>query len=143
MSQAERHDDDVVSVLNDDGVEDVIISDHENQPMTRLTDLVAELGDGSWATRLIYNQRYGGVLIRQMPGEGNRLHYHNDADECWVILAGEGEWYIEGKGTNKVKPLDIVVVTQGTNHKITCVGAEPGMRLAITKPDVDHIYPAD
>jgi len=143
MSDKEFHDDNLVSVLNDDGVEVVTLDDHENQSTTRISELIENLGQGSWATRLIYNNRFGGVLIRQMPGEGNRLHYHEDADECWVILAGEWEWYIEGQGTSRVHPSDIVLVRQGTKHKITCVGTEPGMRLAITKPDVDHIYSKD
>ena len=121
----------------------MLLFDHENQSTTRINEIIEDLGQGSWATRLIYNKRFGGVLIRQMPGEGNRLHYHEDADECWVIIAGEWEWYIEGQGTSRVYPSDIVLVRQGTNHKITCVGTEPGMRLAITKPDVDHIYSKD
>ena len=29
---------------------------------------------------------------------------------------------------------------KNTFHKITCKGSEPGIRFAITKPDVDHIY---
>ena len=54
------------------------------------------MGSGSWAARLVLNKRFGGVIIQQQPGEGNRLHYHPDADEYWVIMDGEWEWYIEG-----------------------------------------------
>ena len=81
-----------------------------------------------------------GVIFRSWPGEGNRLHYHPDSDECWVILEGEWEWYIEGIGTQRVEKDDIVVVRKGTKHLIRCVGEKPGIRFAITKPDVDHIY---
>ena len=98
------------------------------------------MGTDSWAVRVVYNKRFGGVLIQQKPGEGNRLHYHPDADECWVILAGEWEWYIEGEGVKKVSVNDIVLVKEGVKHKIKCVGNEPGIRFAITAPDVNHVY---
>ena len=65
---------------------------------------------------------------------------HPDDDECWVILAGEWEWYIDGEGTKKVSQNDIVVVQKGVKHKITCIGENPGIRFAITAPDVTHVY---
>jgi mannose-6-phosphate isomerase-like protein (cupin superfamily) len=134
------HDSDLENVLKKDGVKDVIIGDLENLPTTNVDELREKMGNGSWAARLVYNERFGGVLIQQQPGEGNRLHYHPDADECWVILAGEWEWFIEGEGTRKVSVNDIIVVQKGVKHQITCVGDQPGMRFAITAPDVNHVY---
>jgi len=134
------HDNDLKNVLNKDGVKDVIVGDLENLPNTSVDALREKMGDGSWAVRVVYNPRFGGVLIQQQPGEGNRLHYHPDADECWVILAGEWEWFIEGEGTKKVGVNDIIVVQEGIKHQITCVGDVPGIRLAITAPDVNHVY---
>jgi len=136
----EKHDTDVVQVLRDDGVNNVVIGDLENISTTNIDELSAKMGRGSWAARLVYNEKFGGVVIQQQPGEGNRLHYHPDADECWVIISGKWEWYIEGKGKNTVVKNDIVVVRKGVKHKITCIGDEPGIRFAITAPDVDHVY---
>ena len=136
----EKHDKNVVNVLSGDGVSKVVIGDLENETTTNIDDLTKKMSDGSWAARLVYNQRFGGVLIQQQPGEGNRLHYHPDADECWVMISGNWEWYIEGEGTKRVKRNDIVVVKQNVKHKITCIGNEPGIRFAITAPDVDHVY---
>ena len=136
-----KHDDDVVNVLKDDGVDKIIINDLENAVTTNIDDLVNNMGAESWAARLVYNKRFGGVLIQQQPGEGNRLHYHPDADECWIIISGDWEWYIDGEGTKTVHKNDIVVVKQGVLHQITCIGTKPGIRFAITKPDVAHIYP--
>ena len=96
---------------------------------------------GSCAVRIAYNERFGGVIIQQQPGEGNRRHYHPDADENWVIMDGEWEWWIDGQGTKTVKKDDIVVVPKGVLHQITCVGNSPGVRYAITQPDVEHVYP--
>jgi len=136
----ERHDKDVTQVLRDDGVNNVVIGDLENVSTTSIDDLIDKMGTGSWAARIVYNEKFGGVVIQQQPGEGNRLHYHPDADECWVIMSGKWEWYIEGEGTNTVTKNDIVVVRKNVKHKITCIGDEPGIRFAVTAPDVDHVY---
>jgi len=136
----ERHDSDVTQVLRDDGVNNVVIGDFENASTTSFDELINKMGTESWAVRLVYNEKFGGVMIQQKPGEGNRLHYHPDADECWVIISGKWEWYIEGEGTKTVSKNDIVVVRKKTKHKIKCIGDRPGIRFAITAPDVDHVY---
>ena len=136
----EMHDADLKNVLNKDGVKEVIIGDLENLSTTNVDELRQRMGSGSWAARLVFNDRFGGVIIQQQPGEGNRLHFHPDADECWVILSGKWEWFIEGEGTKTVSLNDIVVVRKGVKHKITCIGDQPGIRFAITAPDVNHVY---
>jgi len=133
-------DSDVKNVLKKDGVDKIIIGDYENLPTVNIDDIKNKMGNTSWAIRTVYNPRFGGVLICQKPGEGNRLHFHKNADECWVIIEGEWEWFIDGIGTRKVKKNDIVVVKKGVKHKIKCVGTKPGIRFAITMPDVDHNY---
>jgi mannose-6-phosphate isomerase-like protein (cupin superfamily) len=134
-------DDNLSHVLKKDGVERVLVGEkYENFPCTGLDKIKEQCGEPPWAVRLVYNKRFGGVMICQKPGEGNRLHYHPDADECWVILEGEWKWYIEGEGTQNVREKDIVLVKQGTMHQITCVGDVPGIRFAITAPDVSHVY---
>ena len=93
----------------------------------------------SWAVRIAYNDRFGGVVIQQQTGEGNRKHYHPHADENWVILDGWWEWWIEGQGKKLVKKNDIIVVPKNTWHHIRCTKG-PGIRYAITQPDVEHVY---
>ena len=137
-----KNDSDVKRVLKNDGVDEKglkLFHIYENQCVS-LDGLRSELGMGSWAVRIAYNDRFGGVIIQQQPGEGNRKHYHPDADENWVILDGEWEWWIEGVGTKKVKTNDIIVVPNNTWHHIKCVGTKPGVRYAITAPDVNHVY---
>jgi len=134
------HDDDVVNVLKDDGVSEVDIESMQNITTANIEHISNQFESESWAVRLVYNKRFGGVLIQQQPGEGNRLHYHPDADECWVIISGTWKWYIDGEGEKIVSKNDIVLVRQGVKHKITCIGTGPGIRFAITAPDVDHVY---
>ncbi len=137
-----KQDSDVKRVLTNDGLPiDSLQTFHEyeNQTTINLSELRSKLGMTSWAVRIAYNDRFGGVIIQQQSGEGNRKHYHHDADENWVILDGEWEWWIEGQGTQIVKRNDFVVVPANTWHHIKCVKG-PGVRYAITKPDVDHVY---
>ena len=137
-----KADSDVKRVLIDDGLppESLIeLHNYENIETISLKNLRSDLGMKSWAVRIAYNKRFGGVLIQQQTGEGNRKHYHPDADENWVILDGDWEWWIDGKGTRKVTVHDIVVVPKKTWHQIKCVKG-PGVRYAITQPDVPHVY---
>jgi len=138
-----KSDDNVKRVLKDDGIIYSILEpghDYENLTKNNIKKIEDELGyDDSWAARVIYNSRFAGVVIKQNPGEGNRLHYHPDADECWVILEGQYKWSIDGE-EQEVSVGDIVVVKEKTWHQITVIGDKPAARLAITKPDVDHIY---
>ena len=136
-------DDNVENILIDDGVNDTLLEpghQFENLSKINIKTIEDKLDfNDSWAVRVIYNKRFGGVIIKQNPGEGNRLHYHPDADEIWVILEGQYEWQIEDK-VQTVSKGDIVVVKEKVWHKIKAVGDKPAIRLAITKPDVDHIY---
>tara|TARA_B100001248_G_C27359774_1_gene445800 strand:- start:231 stop:656 length:426 start_codon:yes stop_codon:yes gene_type:complete len=138
-----KSDDDVQQVLKDDGIKDaILVPGHKFENLTKLNIPSFEKETGfndSWAARVIYNERFAGVIIKQNPGEGNRLHYHPDADECWIILEGSYRWSIDGV-EQEVTVGDIVVVKEKTWHQITVIGDEPAARLAITKPDVEHIY---
>lgn len=135
-----KSDSDLIRVLEQDGVPVSELVKYENCTTVNLQELRDDLGMGSWAVRIAYNDLFGGVVIQQHPGEGNRKHFHPDADENWVILDGEWEWWIEDIGTQRVKKHDIIVVPRGVWHKITCVGDSPGVRYAVTRPDVEHVY---
>ncbi len=137
-----KSDSDVKNVLTEDGLSRKgleVFHAFENTTTINTEDLRKKLGMGSWAVRIAYNSRFGGVVIQQQSGEGNRKHYHPEADENWIILDGEWEWWIEGKGVSRVKKNDIIVVKTNTWHQITCVKG-PGIRYAITQPDVKHVY---
>ena len=131
---------DLIKVLKADGVDIVYINGYQNNPITSLDSIIEQMSKDDWAVRIIYNDRFGGVLISQSPGKGNRLHYHPDTDECWIILKGQYEWFIDGMGSRIVSKNDIVLVPKNIKHKITCIGNESAIRFAITKPDVEHIY---
>ena len=138
--KADRIEADVPSILKLDGV---VQSDFslENQPVTNLPELLQTKDSSvSWCHRAVNTESNSATVISQLPGEGNRLHYHPDWNEWWYILKGEWEWYVEGK-TLKIKQGDLVFIPKGIRHKITAVGDSPAVRLAVSRSDVAHIYP--
>ena len=111
-----KADSDVKKVLTEDGLPQealAVFHHYENQTTVNLDDLRSELGMTSWAVRIAYNDRFGGVVIQQQSGEGNR--------------------------TQIVKKHDIIVVPKNIWHHIKCIKG-PGVRYAVTQPDVEHVY---
>ena len=130
---------DVPQILRKDGV---FHSDftQENLPLVNLDkNIAAKDNTKSWCQRIINTENNSATLISQIPGEGNRLHYHPDWNEWWYIVAGEWEWKIEGKSF-RVRQGDIVFIDKGKWHKITAVGDHPAVRLAVSRDKVPHVY---
>ncbi len=115
--------------------------DYENEPLVELEKLISSYGNStSWCHRLVNTENNSATLIAQLPGEGNRLHFHPNWNEWWYILKGEWEWVIEGKKTI-VKKGDFVFIEKGKKHKITAIGNQIAIRLAVSRADVEHVYP--
>lgn len=132
----------VQEILKKDGVEANDLED-VNHEVTTIADLLAKgPSDRSWSKRIINSPSNCVTLIAQMPGEGNRLHYHNDWDEWWYILKGEWDWVIEGK-TKRVKEGDVIFIERNRLHKITAAGQTQGVRMAVSRDLVAHIYPEE
>jgi quercetin dioxygenase-like cupin family protein len=96
--------------------------------------------DKSWSEEVLLDQRNRANLIHQMPGQGNRPHWHPDMDEWWVVMKGELEWRVGNDAPLRAKKGDIVFVAAGRSHAIDTIGDESSIRLAVTSPDVVHIY---
>lgn len=130
---------DVPSILDRDGVVQTDFSS-ENRQVANLDEIVASKDSTrSWCHRVINTESNSATLISQLPGEGNRLHYHNDWNEWWYIVQGRWEWEIEGRKYD-VKAGDVVLIEKNKWHKITAAGTGPAIRLAVSKDKVAHIY---
>ena len=60
-----KSDNNLITVLKDDGIEEVDwgkVRKFENSPTVGLDQLRKELGMGSWAVRIAYNNLFGGVI---------------------------------------------------------------------------------
>jgi len=93
----------------------------------------------SWSHTVINSPSNSATLIAQMPGEGNRMHYHHDWDEWWYIIQGEWEWLVEGQ-KKQINKGEIVYIERNRVHKITAKGNKMAIRLAVSREDVDHVY---
>lgn len=138
---SERVEQCVPDILKKDGV---LINDlfSANKEVVNIKDICDSMPGADWSKRIIDSPSNSATLICQSPGEGNRTHYHPDWNEWWYIIEGEWEWEIEGEEIT-VKKGDIVFIEQGKLHKITAkfVHGERSIRLAVSRSDVDHVYP--
>lgn len=139
VGHSESH---VESILKKDGV---VFNDlHDvNKEVVVLEDVVEAMDSSkSWSKRIIDTESNSMTIISQLPGEGNRRHYHPDWNEWWYIVDGEWEWEIDGQ-TRSVRKGEVVFMGKNRVHKITAVGSKPAIRMAVSRADVAHVYPND
>jgi CMP-N,N'-diacetyllegionaminic acid synthase len=140
FSSFEHSEVNVQEILEKDGVVDNDLGT-SNQEIINIFDICKNNSmSNSWSKRVIDTENNSATIICQLPGEGNRLHYHPNWNEWWYILDGEWEWEIEGE-KRIVKVGDIVFMKKGRKHKIAAVGNKPAIRIAVSRADVVHVYP--
>ena len=126
-------------ILINDGVHNNNMHDY-NKEVTSVDEIINQNSKNtSWSHTLVNSKSNSATLIAQMPGEGNRMHFHSDWDEWWYIIQGQWEWLIEGK-PKIVKQGDVVFINRLRKHKITAIGDKMAIRLAVSRADVDHVY---
>lgn len=129
----------VPRVLKDDGI-DKTTELKPNQPVVNVLEVMKSMTDQeAWYKTLIDSDSNSCTVVNQMPGEGNRRHYHAKWNEWWYILRGEWRFDIEDD-FYLVKEGDLVFIEKGKKHKITAVGDVMASRLAVSRYDVEHIY---
>ena len=130
---------DVPSILKSDGVINNYLSDVNKEVVNADSIIASHDSSVSWSHRVVNSDSNSATIISQLPGEGNRRHYHPNWNEWWYILEGEWIWEIEGRELF-IKKGDIVFIEKGKVHKITAGGNSPAIRLAVSREDVPHIY---
>ncbi|MFI5375829.1 MAG: cupin domain-containing protein [Candidatus Rokuibacteriota bacterium] len=108
--------------------------------LTRVAEVVAQMGPAPWARRIISDERNLVTLIASSPGGGNRPHWHREFDEWWVVLGGRLQWELTGGVVVNAAKDDIVWVPRGTVHHIRNVGDDLSLRLAVAMPPAWHVY---
>lgn len=130
---------DVPSILVKDGIVNNDLHDVNHELVCVKRIIEDNPKDVSWSKRIIDSDSNSMTVISQIPGEGNRRHYHPDWNEWWYIYEGQWEWEIEGE-KKIVKEGDIVYMQKNRVHKITAVGESRAVRFAVSRSDVAHIY---
>lgn len=132
----------VESILKKDGVVFNDLYDVNKEVVVVKEVIEAMDSSKSWSKRIIDTESNSMTIISQLPGEGNRRHYHPDWNEWWYIVDGEWEWEIEGE-IRSIHEGEVVFMRKNRVHKITAAGTKPAIRMAISRSDVDHVYPKD
>ena len=126
-------------ILKDDGVKNYFFNE-QNKQIQHIEEIIRmRRSDVSWSQTLINSPSTCATLIAQMPGEGNRMHYHYNWDEWWYIIQGDWEWIVDGE-TKKVTKGDVVFIERYKKHKIKAIGDKMSIRLAVSREDIDHVY---
>lgn len=129
----------VPRVLKDDGI-DKTTELQPNQRVVSVTDIMNSMTDQeAWYKTIVDSDSNSCTIVNQMPGEGNRRHYHAKWNEWWYILRGQWRFDVEDE-SYIVKPGDLVFIEKGSKHKITAIGETMASRLAVSRYDVEHIY---
>jgi len=66
-------------------------------------------------------------------GSGPPRHVHHDADETFIVLSGESEFWFEGEGAT-YGPGETVFVPRGRQHTFRVIGDRPSRHLVILTP---------
>jgi len=133
---------DVPNIMEKDGIYNMDF-ESENQLLINIDEIIASKDKTrSWCQRVINTENNSATLIAQLPGEGNRLHYHPNWHEWWYIIDGTWKWEIEGK-EYIAKKGDLILMEKGKLHRITAIGDKPAIRLAVSRDLVPHIYPEE
>jgi CMP-N-acetylneuraminic acid synthetase/quercetin dioxygenase-like cupin family protein len=139
-NKKERIEVDVPTILKKDGVSVNDLHSSNSEIPVNVKEIISSFdGSTSWSKRLVNTENNSATLIHQLPGEGNREHYHPEWNEWWYIIDGQWEWNIEGEKVIVEKD-DVVFIPKGKLHHITAVGNKPAIRLAVSREDVEHIY---
>lgn len=68
------------------------------------------------------------------PGEIGQLHYHNQMEEIYFVLEGEGEIELNGK-RHVLRSEDAIAISTGTKHQVRNTSLiEPLRFVAINSP---------
>lgn len=67
------------------------------------------------------------------PNSGPPRHIHHDADETFVILTGDAEFWLAGERFIRA-PGETVFIPRGTEHTFRIVGNTPSRHLVILTP---------
>ena len=132
-------DSDVLKILKEYGIQNIDFN-NENNLIYDIKDIIQEKNClNNWSKRVINTENNSATLICQMPGEGNRRHFHSNWNEWWYILKGEWEFEIENE-VHTIREGQLILIKKNLKHKITAIGNQPAIRLAVSRSDVDHIY---
>ena len=83
-------------------------------------------------------ENFAFIINRQLPGDSGVMHAHDEAEEVYVLLSGQGSFVTEDEAVPMV-PLDAVRVPKGVQHTTRNSSDEDVMWLVIGAPADEFI----
>ncbi len=81
--------------------------------------------------------KYTVVEIKAAPGAGAPPNHHAGEDECFFILEGRFEFFLDGE-TIQTGPGDFIKVPDGAVHAFSCTSETPGRMICVNAPGLMH-----
>lgn len=103
--------------------EGILVSDKERssyiKPFVATLDQRVMFAEKSWGSFRVLDVEDGSMTIKVTLNPGHRMNYHShqNRDEVWTIIAGEGRTIVDGM-EQKVAVGDVVTMAAGCRHTI-------------------------
>lgn len=111
---------DVVISASPDGI---LVSDKEQssyiKPYVDKFEQQVMFAEKSWGDYKVMDVESGSMTIKVTLNAGHSMHYHshNNRDEVWVVISGEGRTIVDGM-EQKVKAGDVITMSAGCKHTV-------------------------
>jgi len=101
-----------------------------------VSEIIKGLSSDDRATKIVLyeNDRTNTAIWYVPPGEEVVAHWHPNSDDIWVILAGEGEYYLGDGTTYTIQAGMVAVAFKGQIHGVKAKGSEPLIFVAFQSP---------
>lgn len=88
------------------------------------------------ATKVVFYETPNsvGAVWTMLPGQTLPIHSHENADDIWIVIEGEAEYYPECGQKVHIKKGDVVVARPGDKHGMTNTTDKPFVMLGIAGP---------
>ena len=83
---------------------------------------------------LLYNDSMVSTVQIMQKGQGNALHYHNDQDGYWMVLAGKARYFGEGDTHfGDLSQAEGIYTPRYTRYGFECISDEPLQILRVSQ----------
>ena len=83
---------------------------------------------------LYQNERINGVVWYVPVGDQVPAHYHPETDDVWIILSGEGDYYIGGGKNVHIHEGMVIPAEKKEIHGVRATGDRPLVFAAVSAP---------
>ncbi|NJP41564.1 cupin domain-containing protein [Oscillospiraceae bacterium HV4-5-C5C] len=116
---------DMIIAASDDGI---LISDKERsgqmKPYVEKIKTEARYVEKSWGTYKVIDEQPGSMTIKVSMKAGERMsyHMHNEREEVWTVISGNGKAIVDGI-EQALRTGDVITIAAGCKHTVSAITA--------------------